>query len=180
MPHAEMNDRTQMDEPGLQRPHRHRHGHRHRYRYRHTGPRHRLAVVMLVVCVALAGLLSSCGQEGVSGAAPLSERAENDVPLNPPTLRFHVSKDGRVEASPDREAEAGEVVAIVLENESDARYELHLMDPDGEDVFTVDAPAGERGDGRTMPRVVGSHVVKIYPADTPQAAEEFLVDVSKT
>ncbi len=182
MPRAEMNDRTLMDEPGLQRPHRH--GHRHRYRPRrrprHTGPRHRLTVVMLVVCVALAGLLSSCGQEGVSGAAPLSERAENDVPLNPPTLRFHVSKDGQVGASPDREAEAGEVVAIVLENESDARYELHLMDPDGEDVFTVDAPAGERGDGRTMPRVVGSHVVKIYPADTPQAAEEFLVDVSKT
>src|SRR6476469_482335 len=136
-------------------------------------------VMVLVVCVLLAGVLSSCGQEGVSGAAPLSERAENDVPLNPPTLRFHVSKDGRVEASHDREAEAGEVVAIVLENESDSRYELRLMDPDGKDVFTVEAPAGERGDGRAMPRVVGTHVVKIYPADTPQAAEQFLVEVSK-
>jgi len=31
-----------------------------------------------------------------------------------------------------------------------------------------------------MPRVVGTHVAKIYPADTPQAAEQFLVDVSKT
>jgi len=163
-----MNDSTPIDGPGVHRLHR------------RTGPRHSLTVVMLVVCVALASLLSSCGQEGESGAAPLSERAENDVPLNPPTLRFHVSKDGQVDASPDREAEAGEVVAIVLENESDSRYELRLLDPNGHDVFVVEAPAGERGDGRAMPRVVGTHVVKIYPAGTPQAAEEFHVDVSKT
>ena len=167
MSRTEVNDRTPVDGRG---PHR----------LRHASPRHSLTVVMLVVCMALAGLLSSCGQEGESGAAPLSERAQNDVPLNPPTLRFHVSKDGQVDASPDREAEAGEVVAIVLENESDSSYELHLMDPDGEDVFAVDAPAGKRGDGRAMPRVAGTHVVTIYPAGTPQAAEEFLVDVSKT
>jgi hypothetical protein len=137
-------------------------------------------VVMLVVCVVLAGILSSCGQEGQSGAAPLSERAENDVPLNPPTLRFHVSEDGQVGASPDREAEAGEVVAIVLENESGSGYELHLVDPDGDDVFAVEAPAGERGDGRAMPRVVGTHVVEIYPAGEPHAAETFVVEVSET
>ena len=50
--------------------------------------------------MVLAAVLSSCGQEGQSGAAPLDERAENDVPLNPPTLLFHVSAQGQVDASP--------------------------------------------------------------------------------
>lgn len=136
--------------------------------------------MMLAVCVLLAGVLSSCGQEGVSGAAPLSERAENDVPLNPPTLRFLVSADGQVDASPDREAEAGEVVALVLENESDSDYELRLLDPDGDDVFTVEAPAGERGDGRASPRTVGTHVVQVYPVGDQEAAEEFSVQVTET
>ncbi|GAB3019630.1 hypothetical protein GCM10011376_29010 [Nocardioides flavus (ex Wang et al. 2016)] len=135
---------------------------------------------MLAVCVVLAGVLSSCGQEGQTGAAPLGERAENDVPLNPPTLRFHVSADGQVGASPDLEAEAGEVVAIVLENESDSGYELRLLDPDGDDVFAVEAPAGERGDGRAMPRDVGTHVVEVHPTGEQGAAEEFLVEVSET
>lgn len=135
---------------------------------------------MLVVCVALAGLLSSCGQEGEIGAAPLSERAENDVPLNPPTLTFHVSADGEVNASPDRTAEAGEVVAIVLENESDSRYELRMVDPEGNDVFAVEAPPGGRGDGRVAPRDVGTHEVEIHPVGEPQAVEAFGVEVSKT
>jgi hypothetical protein len=135
---------------------------------------------MLAVCLVLAGVLSSCGQESEDGATPLSERAENDVPLNPPTLRFHVSADGQVGASPDLEAEAGEAVAIVLENESDSGYELHLLDPDGDEVFAVEAPAGERGDGRAMPRAVGPHVVEITPTGERGAAEEFLVEVSET
>lgn len=130
--------------------------------------------------VVLAAVLSSCGQEDQDGAAPLSERAENDVPLNPPTLRFHVSTDGRVDASPDLEAEAGEVVAMVLENESDSGYELRLLDPEGDDVFVVEAPAGGRGDGRAMPRDVGPHVVEVYPVGEPGAAEEFAVEVSET
>lgn len=135
---------------------------------------------MLAVGAFLAGVLSSCGQEGQSGAAPLSERAENDIPLNPPTLRFHVSAEGEVDASPDREAEAGEVVAMVLENESGMRYELRLLDPEGNDVFAVEAPAGERGDGRVTPRDVGTHVVEVYPVGEPGAAQEFSVDVSDT
>ena len=135
---------------------------------------------MIAVCVVLAGVLSSCGQESPNGAAPLSERAENDVPLNPPTLRFHVSADGQVGASPDLEAEAGEVVAIVLENESDSAYELRLLDPDGDDVTAVEAPAGGRGDGRAMPRDVGTHVVEVYPLGERGAAEEFSVEVSET
>jgi hypothetical protein len=85
-----------------------------------------------------------------------------------------------VDASPDREAEAGEVVAIVLENESDTTYALRLTDPDGDDVFAVDAPAGGHGDGRAMPRVIGTHVVEIYPAGEPQAAEAFSVEVSRS
>ena len=135
----------------------------------------------MTLCVLVAGILSSCGQEhteGQSGAAPLSERAENDVPLNPPTLRFHVSADGQVEASPDLEAEAGEVVALVLENESDTRYELRLVNPDGGQVFSVEAPAGARGDGRAMPRDTGAHLAEVHPVDEPGAGEEFTVEVS--
>ena len=136
---------------------------------------------MLIICLVLTGLLSSCGQEDPrDGAAPLGERAENDVPLNPPTLRFHVSADGQADASPDLEAEAGEVVAIVLENESASRYELRLLDPEGDQVFTVEAPAGESGDGRAMPRDVGIHVVEIHAVGEPEAAEEFAVEVSET
>jgi hypothetical protein len=135
---------------------------------------------MLTVCLVLVGLLSSCGQENArDDAAPLSERAENDVPLNPPTLRFHVSADGEVGASPDREAEAGEAVAIVLENEADVDYELHLLDPEGDDVFAVEARAGERGDGRAMPRDVGTHVIEVNPTDEPGAAVAFPVEVSE-
>jgi hypothetical protein len=137
----------------------------------------------LVLCVVFAGVLSACGQEnpdGKDGAGPLGERAENDVPLNPPTLRFHVSADGQIDASPDLEAEAGEAVALVLENESDDRYELRLLNPDGNQVFAVEAPAGGRGDGRAMPRDVGVHVAEVEPADGSGTAEEFTVDVSET
>lgn len=140
-------------------------------------------VALLMLCVVFAGLLSSCGQEnpkGEGGAAPLGERAENDVPLNPPTLRFHVSSDGQVDASPDLEAEAGEAVALVLENESATRYELRLLNPEGGQVFAVEAPAGGRGDGRAMPRDVGAHVAEIRPVDGSAAAEQFTVDVSET
>jgi hypothetical protein len=137
-------------------------------------------MVVVVVCLALASLLSSCAEEGQSGAAPLSERAENDVPLNPPTLRFHVAADGQVDASPDLEAEAGEVVAVVLENEADTDYQLRLLDPDGDDVFAVEAPAEGRGDGRAMPRETGIHVVEVYPTDQPGAGREFTVAVSET
>ena len=137
-------------------------------------------LLRLVACVVLAVVLSSCGQESQDRAAPLGERAENDVPLNPPTLRFHVSADGQADASPDLEAEAGEVVAIVLENESASRYELRLLDPEGDQVFTVEAPAGESGDGRAMPRDVGTHVVEIHAVGEPEAAEEFAVEVSET
>ena len=129
--------------------------------------------------MVLAVVLSSCGQESQDRAAPLGERAENDVPLNPPTLRFHVSADGQADASPDLEAEAGEVVAIVLENESASRYELRLLDPEGDQVFTVEAPAGESGDGRAMPRDVGTHVVEVHPVGEPAAAEEFQVEVAE-
>ncbi|NPC43334.1 hypothetical protein [Nocardioides sp. zg-1230] len=137
-------------------------------------------VVMMAVCVVLAGVLSSCGQEGRNEAVPMSDREENDVPLNAPTLRFHVSTDGQVGASPDLEAEAGEVVAMVLENESDKGYELRLVDPAGNQVFAVDAPAGELGDGRAMPRDVGTHVVSVFPVGRPAAGEEFPVAVSET
>ena len=130
--------------------------------------------------MVLAVVLSSCGQESQDRAAPLGERAENDVPLNPPTLRFHVSADGEVEASPDLEAEAGEAVAIVLENEADADYQLRLLDPEGDDVFAVEAAAGESGDGRAMPREVGTHVVEVHPTGDPGAAVQFSVDVSET
>ena len=130
--------------------------------------------------MVLAVVLSSCGQESQDRAAPLGERAENDVPLNPPTLRFHVSADGQADASPDLEAEAGESVAIVLENESGSDYQLRLLDPEGDDVFAVEASAGERGDGRAMPRDVGPHVVEVYPVGEPGAAEEFAVEVSET
>ena len=143
-------------------------------------PERLLTVLMIAVCLILAGLLSSCSEEGTTGAAPLGERAENDVPLNPPTLRFHVSADGQADASPDLEAEAGEVVAMVLENESASRYELRLLDPEGDQVFTVEAPAGESGDGRAMPRDVGTHVVEIHAVGEPEAAEEFAVEVSET
>ena len=130
-------------------------------------------LLRLVACVVLAVVLSSCGQESQDRAAPLGERAENDVPLNPPTLRFHVSADGQADASPD-------LVAMVLENESASRYELRLLDPEGDQVFTVEAPAGESGDGRAMPRDVGTHVVEIHPVGEPEAAEEFAVEVSET
>lgn len=148
---------------------------------RSGSPRRWRGWVTLAVCLALVGLLSSCGQERQGdGAAPLSERSENDVPLNPPTLRFHVSADGHVDASPDREAEAGEVVAIVLENESESTYELRLLDPEGDQVYAVEAPAGERGGGRAMPRDPGAHVVEVYRRGARAAAEEFPVDVSET
>ncbi len=137
------------------------------------------AVLVAAVGVVLAGFLSSCGQENPSGAAPLSERAENDVPLNPPTLRFHVSADGQVDASPDLKAEAGEVAAVVLENESETAYELRLLDPEGDQVYAVEAPAGGRGDGRAMPRDVGPHVVEVFPVGEPGVGEEFPVDVSE-
>lgn len=140
-------------------------------------------VALLVLCIVLVGMVSSCGQEdpvGADTATPLDERAENDVPLNPPTLRFLVSADGQVDASPDLEAEAGEVVALVLENESDIRYELRLLNPDGGQVFAVEAPAGGRGDGRAMPRDVGAHTAEVHPLGASGAAEEFTVDVSET
>lgn len=145
-----------------------------------TPARQRSVLLTLIVCLALVGLLSSCGQEGRSGAAPLSERAENDVPLNPPTLRFHVSAEGQVDASPDLEAEAGEVVAIVLENEADVRYQLRLLEPDGDDVLAVEAEPEGSGDGRAMPREVGAHIVEVYPTGRPGAAEQFTVEVSET
>lgn len=134
----------------------------------------------LAVCLLLAAGLSSCGQESSDTVTPMGERAENDVPLNPPTLRFHVSADGQVDASPDLEAEAGEAVAMVLENESGSGYELRLLDPEGNQVFAVQAPAGERGDGRAMPRDVGTHVVEVHAVGDPDAGEEFLVEVSET
>ncbi|MCK9825026.1 hypothetical protein NOCD_16200 [Nocardioides cavernae] len=139
-----------------------------------------LTVLMIAVCLVLAGLLSSCGEEGTTGAAPLGERAENDVPLNPPTVRFHVSADGQVDASPDLEAEAGEAVAVVLENDADVGYQLRLVDPEGDDVFAVEAPPHGRGDGRAAPREDGRHVAKVYPTGHPDAAEEFTVEVFAT
>lgn len=146
-------------------------------------PRRWRWVLLVASCVLFAGAVSSCGQEnpeGGDGAAPLGERAENDVPLNPPTLRFHVSADGQVDASPDLAAEAGEVVAMVLENETNTRYELRLVNPEGGQVFAVEAPAGGRGDARAMPRHVGDHVAEVYPVDEPGAVERFTVDVSET
>lgn len=134
----------------------------------------------MAMCLALAGLMSSCSQEGQTGAAPLGERAENEIPLNPPTLRFHVSAGGEVDASPDRRAETGEAVAIVLENAADSDYRLRLVGPEGDDVFTVEAPARGRGDGRAMPRDVGTHIVEVYPAADPDAGVEFTVEVSET
>ena len=130
--------------------------------------------------MVLATVLSSCGQETSNGAPPLDAREENDVPLNPPTLRFHVSTDGQVEASPDLEAEAGEVVAMVLENESDARYELLVIDRDGRQVFAVEAPASGTGDGRASPRDVGPHLAKVYPVGDPERVVEFVIEVSET
>lgn len=136
--------------------------------------------MVLILCLVVSGLLSACGQEGASDAAPLGERAENDVPMNPPTLRFRVSPDGLVQASPELVAEAGEAVAVVLENDDDDDYELRLLDPEGDTVFVVEASAEARGDGRAMPRVVGPHTVEVYPVDAPGAVEEFVVEVSET
>lgn len=149
------------------------------HRRRRSRPARR-RLLALMVCLIVVGLVSSCGQESPEGTASLGERQENDVPLNPPTLRFHVSADGQVSASPDREAEAGEVVALALENESNVAYELRLLDPDGDDVFAAEAPADERSGGRATPREVGSHVVTIYPKGKPGAEEEFTVEVSET
>lgn len=142
-------------------------------------PRRWRPVLVAAVCVVLAGGLSSCGQENPSGAAPLGERAENDVPLNPPTLRFHVSADGHVNASPDLEAEAGEAVAVVLENESDTAYELRLLGPEGGQVYAVEAPPGGRGDGRALPRDAGPHFVEVHPVGEPGPVEEFPIEVSE-
>ncbi len=114
--------------------------------------------VALLVCFLLAGFLTACGQEGTSGAAPLSERSENDVPLNPPTLKFYVAADGEVGASPELVAEAGEAIALVLENDSGSDDTLRFLGPDGGTVFAVDAPAIGPGDGRALPRDVGTHV----------------------
>lgn len=134
----------------------------------------------LLLCAVLAVLTTACGHEGTTGAPPLSERSSNDVPLNPPTLQFQVSPTGEVGASPELEAEAGEVVALVLENESTSDYELRMTDPEGGEVFVMTAPSGGRGDGRAMPRVVGPHVVRVYPVGDDAAAAEFVIEVSET
>lgn len=151
-----------------------------RSRRRETRRWSRHVIFAILGLLFVGGTMSACGQERPSGAAPLSERAENDIPLNPPTLRFHVSTDGQIAASPDLEAEAGEVVALVLENESGQEYTLRFLDPEGETVFAVDAPADARGDGRAMPRNVGPHIVEVYPADMPGTGEQFAVTVSET
>lgn len=77
-------------------------------------------------------------------------------------------------------AEAGEVVAFVLENDSDQEYELRSLDPEGDTVLAVEAPARARVDGRALPRDVGPHTVEVYPVDAPSAAEQFVVEVSET
>lgn len=141
-------------------------------------PRH--TIVMMSACVVLAAALTSCGEGGREQPPPLSAGEENDVPLNPPTLRFHVSSDGQVGSSPDLEAEAGEVVALVLENEDDVAHELRLVDPDGTQVFAVEAPAAGRGDGRAQPRNVGEHVASVHPADDPGAGTTFTVTVTES
>lgn len=137
-------------------------------------------LVALLLCAVLAPLAAACGHEGTTGAAPLSERPPNDVPLDPPSLLFHVSPTGDVDASPDLEAEAGEAVALVLENESDVPYELRMTDPAGDQVFATEVPAHDRGDSRALPREVGEHLVQVRPADGDGAAQEFVVAVSET
>lgn len=145
---------------------------------RASSARHRPNIwLTMLLCVVVAMFAAACGHEGTTGAPPLGERSENAVPLNPPTLRFHVSTTGAVDASPDLEAETGEAVAVVLENESDTAYELRIVDPSGDQVFETSAAPGGRGDGRAMPRTVGEHVVQVSPVDDPEAAEEFVVDV---
>lgn len=147
---------------------------------RRGADKRRRSVLMLALCVMLAALLSSCGQEDPGLEVPLGERDENDQPLNPPTLRFYVSADGVVDASPDLQAEAGEVIAVVVENESAADYQLRLLDPDGDQVYAVEAPAGESAGGRATPREVGPHVVEVSAEGEPRTVDEFVVDVSAT
>lgn len=138
-------------------------------------------VAALVLAVLTAALLTACGQEndGTEASASLAERSPNDIPLNPPTLRFRVAPDGQVGASPERRAEAGEAVALVLDNDSDQDVKLLLLASDGSKVFALTAPAGERRDGRALPRTTGTHVVEVFPTGQRAEAREFSVDVSE-
>lgn len=144
-------------------------------------PNRVVTVLLLCLCLAPVGMLAACGDGSErESAEPLQEAPENDVPLDPPTLRFQVSAAGVVGAAPELEAEAGEVVVLVLENDSDTGYELSVLGPDEDDAYALEAAAGASEGGRFMPRDVGSHVVAVYPVGRPDAAEEFLLDVTDT
>lgn len=145
-------------------------------------PAVRFRFLTMVLCLLVgAGMLSACGGESERDSAePLSEASENDVPLDPPTLRFQVSADDQVGASPELKAEAGEVVALVLENDSESAYELSVLGPQGDDVFAMEAAASTSEGGRFMPRDVGTHVVAVYPVGQPEAVEEFVLEVTET
>lgn len=138
-------------------------------------------VTVLLLAVAMSTLLAGCGEEGgaeAQGASSL-DVAPNDMPLNPPALRFRVGPDGHVGASPERKAEAGEAVALVLDNDSEDAVKLVLLAPDGSQVFALTAPPAERRDGRAMPRTTGRHHVEIFPVGERAKAQRFSVDVSE-
>lgn len=147
-------------------------------RCRELLPSRVVTVLMLCLCLAPVGMLTACGDGSErESAEPLQEAPENDVPLDPPTVRFQVSAAGVVGASPELEAEAGEVVVLVLENDSDIGYELSVVGPEGTDAYAMEAAAGTSEAGRFLPREVGNHVVAVYREGLPDAAEEFLLDV---
>lgn len=134
-------------------------------------------------CLVASNLLVACADTDpadVQGAVTSEEQQPaNDIPLNPPELRFTVAADGQVGASPEREAEAGEALALVLDNDSDQDYKLRLYDPEGKKVFGMTAPAMERIDGRALPRITGQHWIEIHPVGAAGSAQRFPVEVTE-